>query len=296
MPDLPGKPSPYTFVPVVADKIKTHPVVFHDGKNSADLFTGELCCEIECLTPTLIGHFQHSLNDRNDIQKSAGKIDLSKQEWGNITGGNDKYDEGKGFLQPLFLGSNPETSPILISGSSLKGMVRHNIGAMFSAPMERVQEQYFSYRPNLGWNSNPNKYFCKAAYIENINPDGSINIQLFNTDNLRSTVIFKEFRKRRHVNYDEYIYKGGTDTGVRLNKTKNGTTVVYEKAWVASNIQTTKANIPNKIVRQYHRTQDELANESYGHLHRRKDITNKQEKKDSAKAIRKQPTHLCRSR
>jgi len=146
MPDLPGKPSPYTFVPVVADleQPPVFPAVFHDKKQG---LSGELNCELTTLTPLMAGHFQYKKKDAKQALFDG---------WSNVAA-------KKSILEPLFLEGKPE-SPVLITGSTLKGMVRHNIGAMLSAPMERVQEQYFSYRPNLTVSSG--KYQPREAVIK----------------------------------------------------------------------------------------------------------------------------------
>ena len=128
---LAKKPAPYTFVPVVAGReteLPTFPAIFHEKKQD---LTGELNCELTTLTPMMAGHFQYKL------ETALTNIAI-----------NQKDMDDKSVLEPLFLHGNHE-SPTLISGTTIKGMVRHNIGAMLSAPMERVQEQYFSYRPNL---------------------------------------------------------------------------------------------------------------------------------------------------
>src|SRR5690606_6600197 len=38
--------------------------------------------------------------------------------------------------------------PVVIPGDSLKGLLRHELGALLGAPMERVAERSYSYRPN----------------------------------------------------------------------------------------------------------------------------------------------------
>lgn len=50
-------------------------------------------------------------------------------------------------LEPL----RDERGRVLIPGEQIKGMVRQSIGALLGAPMERVWDQSFSYRPNLMW-------------------------------------------------------------------------------------------------------------------------------------------------
>jgi hypothetical protein len=85
----------------------------------------------------------------------------------------------KKLLFPLARGRK---DPLLIPGESIKGMVRHALGALLSSPMERVRHETFSYRPNaqvaaatktracgaqvLDWDKN--RLFLKIRLIENI--------------------------------------------------------------------------------------------------------------------------------
>ncbi len=139
---------PYTFVPVATSKTPHFKPVFHNGysETGEQLFSGQLYCEIDALTPLIVGNYQYDLSEQ---EKQSLNIDRAAE---------------KSALEPLFLNGDIN-SPVVISGSSLKGMLRHNIGAILNAPMERVQEQYYSYRPNLGWETNPTRYECREAVV-----------------------------------------------------------------------------------------------------------------------------------
>jgi len=177
---------PYTFVSVVTDNesIQLHDATFHDGKNNNDKLTGLIQCTLKVKTPMIVGHFQYkteSLKNKQigNIQETVrpyGKPNnKGKRKEAKIIENSDDYIilpigwEGCGFpqqdksneqkinyiahkkkniLEPLFLEGTPE-SPVLIPGTSLKGMVRHAIGAISNSPMERVKDKQFSYRPGL---------------------------------------------------------------------------------------------------------------------------------------------------
>jgi len=115
--------NPYHFVPVEIDLAVADKPVWHDGSSNREeeLFSGELLCTMKTLTPTLVGNYHYEKE---------------------ISIGNEKVK--KTVVEPLRLADGR----VIIPGTSIKGMLRHSLSALLSAPMERVQEQTFSYRPN----------------------------------------------------------------------------------------------------------------------------------------------------
>jgi len=169
--DAPNRPAPYTFVPVVTDGAKERRPLFnavsHDGSNGADLLSGELRLVMEALTPLLVGQYRYKLSDS----------DLA-----HLTG--NEYEKEKQILEPLFhsTGEDWPNRRVLIPGSSIKGMLRHSIGAILNAPMERVAERNYSYRPNLGLvGKNKVRLQPRAAVIDSIDDNG-ISIRLVEHD------------------------------------------------------------------------------------------------------------------
>ena len=120
--------TPYTFVPVEVKKDSedgySYPTasVFHapghDGTQCSGRVSGKLKLTLTAHTPLLVGgrHFKQPGEDKNIIEPWRLK---------------DQHKR------------------VLLAGSSLKGMIRHHVSALLNAPMEKVYEQYFSYRPNL---------------------------------------------------------------------------------------------------------------------------------------------------
>lgn len=51
--------------------------------------------------------------------------------------------------------------PVIIPGDSLKGLLRHELGALLGAPMERVDERSYSYRPNLQYPDSATERFLE---------------------------------------------------------------------------------------------------------------------------------------
>ena len=136
---------PYGFVPVVPRIAVTDAPVFHHGANAHQetLLSGELRLTLKTLTPLLIGH------DRYRADQVKGQSPLEPPEQGLVRLPQDwgiafPVQKEKSIVEPLRLDGR-----VLIPGSALTGMLRHSLGALLSAPMERVAERTYSYRPNI---------------------------------------------------------------------------------------------------------------------------------------------------
>lgn len=121
---------PYDFLPLDTSKTVSAEKVLHDGSQQG-LYSGELRCEMTTLTPLLVGWKKH-----NDLEE--------------------------GVLQPLL---HPDDGRVLIPGTSIKGMIRQRIAMLTNAPMEKVTERTYSYRPNLDFGS---KFIVRPAVIQAI--------------------------------------------------------------------------------------------------------------------------------
>lgn len=121
---------PYGFIPIDIGQAVTDKPIWHDG-SCGDLCSGEILCTLTALTPLLPGNFHYT-----GEQSSASK----KQTWKLGKGGDEKT-----IVEPLRL---PD-GRVVIAGSALKGMLRQSLSALLFAPMERVAERHFTYRPNL---------------------------------------------------------------------------------------------------------------------------------------------------
>ena len=137
-------PNPYTFVPVVlstqkGEKTKSKNNLFevpgHDGGYTEERITGELHIRLRTLTPMLVGARRVTLKNPPEQYR-------------------DKKGSSRNLLEPWRLSDGR----VVIPGSSIKGMLRHYIAALLNSPMERVEEQYYSYRPNLSMNGYPKPY------------------------------------------------------------------------------------------------------------------------------------------
>lgn len=122
---------PYDFLPLDTSNTVSAEKVLHDGSSKKELYSGELRCEMTTLTPLLVGWKKHN-------------------------------DSEEGVLQPLL---HPDDGRVLIPGTSIKGMIRQRIAMLTNAPMEKVAERTYSYRPNLDFGS---KFIVRPAVIQAI--------------------------------------------------------------------------------------------------------------------------------
>lgn len=142
-----GTKLPYDFVPVVPEDIKAEEPVWHDGSHNGaeELYSGELWCTLTTLTPTVVGNQQFELSEAGE--GARGALSQYARREGIEQALLDANYLKKKCLTPLRAPFLP-CAPILIAGESIAGMVRHSIGALMNAPLERVQPGNFSYRPN----------------------------------------------------------------------------------------------------------------------------------------------------
>ncbi len=272
---LPEKPVPYTFVPVVTQGDQARPVfdaVFHRG--TPGLLSGELRCTLTSLTPLFVGHFQYPVKDRTDVTSRGNDEVQLDPDWG--LGNNRRVKKDKTFREPLFYGGDtPENARVLIPGASLKGMLRHNIGALLGAPMERVQEQYFSYRPNLAWATNPTRYQCRMAIVR----EADLTKNHLVVDVLEDEAPRAGFDTNRRRNPDKHPYVGGIDGESILSAGE-----CHTRAWINDDDIEWEVTVSKAVVSHYRVTQKELADPEHGHLARRADL-NDSDRRDAKKAI-----------
>lgn len=148
--------APYDFLPIDPAKAIQDSWVPHDG-SEPECFSGEILCELETLTPLLVANEHYPLSEANDAVQNAARA---------LCGKNVSQD--KKVLEPLRL---PD-GRVVIAGTSLKGMLRPSLAALLQAPMERVAEQTFSYRPNLDFEQDNPRLAMRAAIVDKINGKG----------------------------------------------------------------------------------------------------------------------------
>ena len=167
---------PYRHILPRVEQAVLAPPVTHDGcgrrPDGGSLLSGEIRLTLEALTPLLVGNEQIPVdqcglfetvveNDPAWRQAVGQLVDERKLRWrGRFSIGTgetrfaavegddekDSEDQAKKVLLPLRL--DAEGRPVLLSGAGLLGMLRQAVGIVLDAPMHRVADQTYSYRPN----------------------------------------------------------------------------------------------------------------------------------------------------
>lgn len=182
-PDLRKKPYGFVHLP---DVLATAPPVWHDGTGAGGRLSGEVRLELETLTPLLVGWERRRIDDTEepwpishtaavggdidaflqraahqahrdaDDQRKQRAVEQARQEYVNrvraqvvdvAIDGVGRTIVSKSVLCPLRAPWGER--PVLLPGDSIKGLLRHELGAFLGAPMERVAERSYSYRPNM---------------------------------------------------------------------------------------------------------------------------------------------------
>ncbi|MBI5331187.1 MAG: TIGR03986 family CRISPR-associated RAMP protein [Betaproteobacteria bacterium] len=264
-----NQPIPYGFAPIDLKHAINDAPVWHDGSSGGDLLSGEIRCTLTVLTPLLVGNQQIG---NQQIETSSSH-----------------------HLYPLMMGNQ-----VVVPGSSIKGMLRQSLAILLNAPMERVKDQRFTYRPNfVDWNRTPDKYRCLPAIVETV-ADGSVTV--WPLQDVRSVYFIlqgvlspKEALPGSHIQDDFSVeeangkkrikdkggdkrlkgkvclYKGGIDGMGYLAKAfalemKNSGGQVYSQVLVPESlISKTSLPIEPTVLKAYRETQSLLAGE---HLER----------------------------
>lgn len=258
---------PYGFQPIESESAICDSPLWRDGNSKVTRYTGELLITIKALTPLIVGNHQYKIDEKNSI------------------------------LAPQML----EDGRVLLSGSSLKGMLRSTLATLLHAPMERVAERHYTYRPNLGFGT---KRETRAAVITRIEGEGG-NAQItVNLLNAGSPVVFiradafgrlgkpqpgthihrqyhhvflsdkaprmrLDARENEAAKLDHYVflYRGGMDgEGHFAQAFNNGR--VYRHVLVLADCyaKSIKILIPNQVLHCYLMSQAVLADDISGHL------------------------------
>jgi CRISPR-associated protein (TIGR03986 family) len=165
---------PYGFVPIDLHRIVVDSPVWHDGSSGGELLSGEILCELEALTPLLPGSARYPVRKDGKDDGALFIKDAIRDILKKLGGQNPKA--GKQVAEPLRM----LDGRVVIAGTALKGMLRHSLGALASAPMERASEHHYTYRPNLDFNGFSVKERCvvRPALVTNAN-NGGWDIEVF---------------------------------------------------------------------------------------------------------------------
>ncbi len=291
-PSLPKKP--YAFVSLPA-QFTTDTPVWHDGSSSLGRLSGEVRFELETLTPLLVGWERGQVGDNESEWPVPQNLD-----------GVGQLVANKSVLCPLRApwGKRPVTIP----GDSLKGLLRHELGALLGAPMERVAERSYSYRPNLLYPKNNQDRFLEPRIARVLKvSQRQINgkalnvpeeVELYHLAEInRQTYYPKRDRKTgRSITPSQQAkpYKGGLGGGQPLPKE-----ILSEEAQrkeIRTHLELRKVSvdrrsvrIPPEVIEQYVKTLEHLLDTDKGHFSARHPyIGMYQEKQNLAKQAIKQ--------
>jgi hypothetical protein len=316
-PRLPAKP--YGFV-ALPPELKSAAPVWHDGTSSAGRLSGEIRCELETLTPLLVGWERQQINDaearwpvrarRVARSECAGFLRAASQtEYPDATDANAerrkknqasveknrrKYIErlqdhildvelnDAGWIVDSKFVTCPLRAPwgkrpLIIPGDSLKGLLRHELGALLSAPMERVAERSYSYRPNALYPKDPNRRLIpRLARV----PEDGVETRMLDQQHqvrvpkrleLLDAALKYDKRGQMHVNYYRFDdrggapYRGGQGAGEMLNSKHN-----LHKTLAANPSQPTHSvEVPSVVQDGYLATLHHLVDLSHGHFSER---------------------------
>jgi hypothetical protein len=257
---------PYSFVQL-PEELTSAPPIWHDGTGTAGRLSGEVRFDIETLTPLLVGWERRRLDESWSVpyvpatggdldgflQRAARQahpdserpnqqrsVEDARRQFiervrGNVVEvgieGAGRVIRSKSVLCPLRAPWGEQ--PVLLPADSLKGLLRHEIGALLGAPMERVAERSYSYRPNSLFPNQPNpRLVARLARI----PEGGVVLRsLFPTapDSVSVRVPAQLELLPQNLKYDRQhengppryrfdvngaaSYRGGLGAGERLN-------------------------------------------------------------------------------
>jgi CRISPR-associated protein (TIGR03986 family) len=257
--ELPGKP--YGFVSLPKD-LTTSPPIWHDGTSSPGRLSGEIRFELETLTPLLVGWERGQVGDiESDWPIPA---DLA----------HTKLVNNKSVLCPLRAPWGKR--PVVIPGDSLKGLLRHELGALLGAPMERVAERSYSYRPNAMYPLKPENRFLVPRlarvlkdHVETKPLDGEHQARMpTRLELLPATLEYNKSANKLDYRFDQQggaPYRGGQGAGQKLNSKSR----VHTSLSLQQKAATEAFNVPQAAKDGYLATVRHLVDLDHGHFSER---------------------------
>lgn len=271
---LPGKP--YGFV-ALPKELTTVTPVWHDGTSSNGRLSGEIRFELETLTPLLVGWERQPAVARDSEApewpiESRAEGDLASMSLNGLW--SAPIAPGKTVLCPLRAPWGKR--PVVIPGDSLKGLLRHELGALLGAPMERVAERSYSYRPNAMYPLKPENRFL-VPRLARVLKDHVVTKPLDGDHQARVPTRLELFpasleynKKANKLDYrfDQQggaPYKGGQGAGQRLNSKPK----VHTSLKVLKDAETELFDVPQAATDGYLATVRHLVDLDHGHFSER---------------------------
>jgi hypothetical protein len=276
------KRKPYGFVPL-PKQFSTAPPVWHDGTCAGGRLSGELRCELETLTPLLVGWERTQIvpEENEDvtwpvpfrwINRENNEVEVQ------LFGKTYRSSATKSLLCPLRAPWGDR--PVIIPGDSLKGLLRHELGALLGAPMERVAERSYSYRPNALYPKDPGAYLIpRLARV----PEDGVQMRPLSSENggpwvrvpIRLELLPENLQYDKNRRMTEYYYRfdepggapyrGGQGAGVKLNSKRN----LHSSIATNPTATTASVEVPEPVQQGYLATLRHLTNLEHGHFSER---------------------------
>lgn len=271
------KKKPYGFVPL-PDELTTAPPVWHDGTGTLGRLSGEIRCELVTLTPLLVGWERRRIDDTDEpwpvphtsVQGDEVRLPLD---------GVGRTVKTKSVLCPLRAPWGER--PVLLPGDSIKGLLRHELGALLGAPMERVAERSYSYRPNSLFPNDPNRRL--VARLARV-PHGAVVVRALDPNDPDLAVARVPARLELlppNLRYDRQHqqgspryrfdaaggapYRGGQGAGDRLNSKRR----LHTSLEAVPDTPVDSHPVRAEVQESYLRTIRHLADLSHGHFSER---------------------------
>lgn len=166
--------------------------------------------------------------------------------------------------------------PVVIPGDSLKGLLRHELGALLGAPMERVAERSYSYRPNAMYPLKPEDRFLVPRLarvpkdcVDTKPLDGEHQARVPTCLELFPAELeYNKAANRLDYQFDQpggEPYRGGQGAGQKLNSKPK----VHTSLRVLREAQTEAVDVPQAAQDGYLATIRHLVDLDHGHFSER---------------------------
>jgi len=255
---------PYGFVSLPDDlTFGAGEPVWHDGTGSHGRLSGEIRFELVTLTPLLVGWEQGKAKDKEHDWPVPGEI----PEAGQLA-------SDKPVLCPLRAPWGKR--PVIIPGDSLKGLLRHELGALLGTPMERVAERSYSYRPNARYPDNPKGRFLVPRLAQVL--DGHVETRLLDDKDdkievrvpTRLALYPDDLQYNKNAKRFDYLfdrnggapYRGGMGAGKNLNAKRR----VHTSLTLLREARTEIVDVPAEAIAGYLATVRHLVDVECGHF------------------------------
>jgi len=256
---------PYGFV-ALPKAFSVQAPVWHDGTCSKDRLSGEIRFELENLTPLLVGCQRRNIGEDEALALAVRRMFPNRE-----------LPASKSVLYPLRVPWGND-HPVLIPADSLKGLLRQELGALLGAPMERVAERSYSYRPNSLYPKPGSHLIPRLARVPR---EGGVEMRdLLAGQQVRVPTALEllpenlRFDRNGNAPPPRYqfdppgergaTYQGGIGAGDRLNSRKR----LHERILVEPN-SATLVKVPREVQEGYLNTVQHLTDTRYGHFSER---------------------------